>query len=127
MPVADVTIREGDTLKPLLLTLESNARNTFARVGHVSDGTPFDLTGVDPANIALHFRIYDRSAAAFAGAGGFTITSAAAGQISYAWNVADVATAGRYRLEVEIDDSGRLTFPSAADVVLDIVADLLDS
>lgn len=66
---------------------------------------PINLTGVLATNINLVLRDF-RTGMKKAGTGTFTIISAVAGQISYAWTALDTATTGNYRISFQV------TFPS---------------
>ena len=104
-------VKRGDTLPALTLTV-------------TDDGTPVDLT--EATGIRLLVR-----ASADRGSGDPYLEATLAdrpanGVLTYAWQAGDTATAGTYRVEVEVTwpDGAVQTFPGAGYGDLRIVPDL---
>ena len=79
----------GQTLPALAITLLDD------------DNAPVNLTGATLA-LLIESESTTGSTNEPVGAGTWTITNATAGQATYAWAAADVATAGQYQLRVVV-------------------------
>jgi hypothetical protein len=92
------TIKQGDTRPKLVAVLSES-------------GTPIDLTTA--TSVKLLMRVTGSVGAAKVDAAA-TITSAAAGEVTYTWLAADTDTAGTYDAEWEItwSDGGIETVPN---------------
>ena len=89
----------GDTGNPLFITLLDYSN------------TPYVLTGLTLATAYAFKLINISNGTIITGAGTWSYVNAAQGQIQYAWNAADVAIAGMYRIKVVVTfPSGALTF-----------------
>tara|TARA_R110000822_G_scaffold68652_5_gene167029 strand:+ start:608 stop:931 length:324 start_codon:yes stop_codon:yes gene_type:complete len=83
-------------------------------------GTAIDLSG---AAVRFHMR---RAGGAVVIDAAATIVTAAAGLVRYVWLAGDTATAGSYQAEFEATyaDGAIETFPNAANIQIDILADI---
>lgn len=103
-------LKRGDTLPTVSATLSNY------------DGTAINLTD---STVRLVYRAADGSGTATRVTA--TIESAEDGEVSYAWQTGDTATAGNYVCEWEITFSGGsiLTVPNGSYIPFTILADLI--
>ncbi len=104
---------------------KGDTRTQLARTLKRPDGTVVDLT-----DLTLKFRmvtsVTPRTDKVALTETGVTVTDAAAGEVQYDFQAADVNTAGKFFAFFVIDDSGKLeTFPPDGDKLMVIVDDPL--
>jgi hypothetical protein len=106
-----------------MMTFQIKQNDTSPQIEAVlSDaaGTAIDLNG---AAVRFHMR---RAGGAVVIDAAATIVTAAAGLVRYVWIAGDTATAGSYQAEFEVTyaDGTIETFPNAANIQIDILADI---
>ena len=107
MATADLFIRQADVLPTLSNTITDQS------------GNPVNLTG---ASVSLVLRTL-MSSEPITLAGSATVTNAAAGQVQYAWNTADTATAGLYNAEWHCSGGsvgGTYTYPNDGYITISV-------
>ncbi len=104
-----MTIKKGDTYPTLRATLTDSA------------GVPVDLTGA-----SVTFRMVDAVGEQVIADAAVAITNPAAGEVEYAWQVADVDTPGEYRGEFHavLFGGALVTFPNDAYLYIRILDSL---
>lgn len=95
-----ITRRQGDTAQPLTAALTLN-------------GSAADLTG---ATVMLHMVDSSKPPNTIINSAMTIVSPATAGNVSYAWQAADVSVAGTFQIEIEVvySDATRLRFPDGA-------------
>lgn len=110
--MADVTIKRGDTRPKLVRTLQQTVGVTT---------TAIDLTTA--TSVKLNLKDTQTSTT---GGGLCSITSAAAGQVTYTWLTSDTSTARTWNAEFEItwNDAGIETVPNGSYFTIEVFGDL---
>src|SRR5437867_7896850 len=106
--MADFAIKQNDTLPALLATLYQGL------------GIPQDLSGA-----SVTVRMETLAGITVVNEGACTIIGVpTAGQVQYAWQATDTATAGTYRGEFHVTFAGgaKATFPTLGTLLIDVEA-----
>ena len=108
--MADWTMKRNDTGPVITATLKDAAGAAVNLT--TATQVKFKMRAVAPGSLKVD--------------GTATVTNAAGGQVSYAWQAADTDTAGDYYAEWEVTFASGLieTFPNAGYITITIVADL---